>query len=91
MEPYVLIQCWQPGSNQYWTSLNDLDQENVFVWDATGEYLCPGYVNWDQWEPEPNGWTGYNCVVMDWFMDGWCDEDCARGHHSICEWQAWYD
>jgi len=63
LELNAFINQYGNGDLGYWIGLSDLQQDNVFIWDSTGEEL-EGGVNSDLWgdsPPQPDS-AGGNCV-----------------------------
>ncbi|XP_076468021.1 lactose-binding lectin l-2-like [Babylonia areolata] len=67
-----------------WIGLQDIAEENVFVWSHSGERVRHTY--WRPTEPQDGGGEE-DCVAMS--EGGWIDNNCEDGRgHFICEKEA---
>ena len=64
-----------------WIGLNDLDEENKFVWSDGTPFNPSVYNNWG--EGEPNNRVEEHCVELFRFV--WNDNKCTKKFGHICE------
>ena len=72
---------WLADYSFYWTSGSDEEQENRWLWTATGQPVT--YSNWRK--NEPNGGTGENGLAIDYDGSSWFDVNKQAKHNAICE------
>jgi len=82
-EETALYDVWGKEA-RFWTSLNDVTTEGLWIWNSTGVKLYPGYANWDDFMPDnPDGTT--DCGVLNWTNGGWKDYACSNLLDALCE------
>lgn len=64
-----------------WIGLNDLNEENKFVWSDGTPFNPSVYNNWGP--GEPNNFLGEHCVEL--FNKVWNDNICTKEFGYICE------
>ena len=70
--------------DQFWTAGNDLQTENVFVWDGMNDSINE-YTDWAPNEPNQNG-GNEDCIAFFPFVNyHWNDEHCDKRENYICE------
>ena len=71
----------------YWIGLNDRGQEGDWVWEASGQQVERGFVNWKSRQPDSNG-GNQDCGYMEPDQSfRWGDIDCnlSQNVHPVCE------
>lgn len=69
----------------FWIGLlNDLKENDNYVWDATGGAISGGYQNWQPGEPTHSaGGRFENCIhIGQGKQPGWNDVNCELTHAS---------
>ncbi|CAG0906946.1 unnamed protein product [Cyprideis torosa] len=63
-------------SNPAWIGLNDIANENTFVW-SDGSHSA--YTNW--YPGQPNDFENQDCIGMNWdnYGEKWADHECDHG------------
>lgn len=83
----VIVLCILVGINsQYWTSLNDFNREDFWIWESTGT-SSELFVNWADGHPNRAN-SNYRCVYIGYTGWKWFSEDCfdsTKKHGYICE------
>ena len=65
-----------------WIGLTDMEEEDVFRWESTGE--LPTWTNW--WIQQPLSPPGVDSDCVHVFIDGrWADERCESLRYFLCE------
>jgi hypothetical protein len=68
--------------NGLWLGTTDIAQEGTFIWQSSGKAV--NYTNW--YSPNPDGGTGQNCLLLNFYHWGWDDEFCnATVETTMCE------
>ena len=71
-----------PSNSGAWIGLNDINNENTFVWeDGSGD--SSNYFEYFG-NNLPDGGTNQNCVVMRFLAGRWNDLVCSRRRRFIC-------
>ncbi|KAL5011654.1 hypothetical protein ScPMuIL_010205 [Solemya velum] len=76
----------RPNSwGSYWTSLNDIDKEGVYVW--AGETEPAKFTNFRGQIPYPDSWMAVrDCVSGNWRDKGkWAHKECGAWYNFMCE------
>ncbi len=74
-------------SDGYWIGLNDIQQDNVWVWEDGSTF---SFNFWETSQGQPNGDSEQNCVIGSWgkLMHAWQDTDCTASNTYICEYST---
>ena len=74
-----------------WIGASDSESEGMWIWDATGEKLSPGYQGWIPGIPESScgGASAYDCAfyTLGNSLPLWNDFSCTNNFGGICELQ----
>ena len=71
----------------FWTGLNDRGREGDWVWDASGQQVERGFMNWKSNQPDSSG-GNQDCVYMQPTESlRWGDIECSNSNHvlPVCE------
>ena len=72
------------AENDFWLGATDQQQENRYVWYATGQTIV--FEDWKRSDNQPNNANrNQDCICYRFAVRAWYDDNCSALRGAICE------